>query len=138
MTLKMSTAYHPESYGQTEIVNKTIDHYLHATVHDIPQRWVELLSWVELWYNMSFHHSLGMTVFQALYGRSPSKLIDYHVGDSNVEAIDVLLQQGDWLLHELCINLQVAQDWMKKYGDLKHRPFEFEVSNWVWLCLQPF
>lgn len=107
-TLKMSLAYHPESDGQTEIVNKTIEHYLHATIHDNQRSWVDLLPWAELWYNTSFHHSLGMTPFQALYGRTPPEMISYHVGDSNVEAVDVLLLQRDRLLKELRINLQAA------------------------------
>lgn len=47
-TLKMSMAYHPESDGQSEIVNKTIEQYLQATIHDNPRSWVELLPWAEL------------------------------------------------------------------------------------------
>lgn len=65
-----------------------------------------------------------MTPFQALYGRPPLELIDYRVSDSNVEAVDILLQQRDKLLLELPVNLLAAQDRMKKYVDTKRRPFE--------------
>lgn len=61
--LKMSMAYNSETDRQTEIVNKTIEHYLHATIHDSPRSWVDLLPWAELWYNTSFHHRLGMIPF---------------------------------------------------------------------------
>lgn len=132
-TLKMSTAYHPESDGQSEIVNKTIEHYLRATIYDNPRSWVELLPWAKLWYNTSHHHSLGMSPFQAVYGRTPPEIIDYRVGDSNV-----LLRQHDQLLRELRINLHAAQTRMKRYADLKRRPYEFSEGDWVWLRLQPY
>lgn len=56
-TLSMSTAYHPGSDGQTEIVNKTIEVYLQVSIHDNKRRWVEL------WYNRVYHHSLGTSPF---------------------------------------------------------------------------
>lgn len=59
-TLKMSTAYHPKTNGQTEIANKMLEQYMRATIQDNPRRWVD------------------------------------------------------------------------------HRPFEFQVGEWVWLCLQPY
>lgn len=115
-----------------------IEQYLRSTVHDNPRSWIELLLWVELWYNTSYHHSLGISPFQALYGRPPPELIDYRPGDSNMEAVDILLKQRDLLLWEFRVNLQVAQERMKKYADRKRRPFKFEVGNWVWLRLQPY
>lgn len=99
---------------------------------------MELLPWAELWYNTTYHHSLGMSPFQALYGRTPPKIIGYQAGDSNVEAADVLLQRRDRLLRELCSNLQAAQERMKKYADVKRREFEFVADDWVWLRLQPY
>lgn len=44
-TLKMSTVYHPQTDGQTEIVNKTIELYLRAAIHNRPKAWLELLPW---------------------------------------------------------------------------------------------
>lgn len=83
-TLQLSTAYHPETDRQIGIVTKTIEQYLRAMVHDNPRCWLELLPWAELWYNTSFHNSLGMTLLQALYGRPPPEMIDYRAGDSDV------------------------------------------------------
>lgn len=137
-TLKMTSAYHPESDGQSETVSKTIEQYLRAMVHENQRNWIELLAWTELWYNISFHQSLETMPFQAVYGRPPPEMIDYRAGDSNIEAVDVLLNQRDALLKNLKINLQAAQDRMKKYADLKRRPFEFEEGEWVWLKLQPY
>lgn len=79
-----------------------------------------------------------MSPFQAVYGRTPPKIIDYRAENSNVEAVGVLLKQRDQLLHELRINLQVAQERMKRYADLKRRSYEFDEGSWVWLRLQPY
>lgn len=125
----MSTAYHPETNGQTEIVNKTIKQYLRATIHNNPKGWVELLPWAELWYNSSFHHSLGTSPFQTVYAWPAPEIIDYRTGSSNVEAVVVLLQQRDNMLHELHNNLLAAQNQMKKYADLRRRPFEFKEEE---------
>lgn len=86
--LRMSTAYHPESDGQTEIVNKTIEVYLRATVHNNPRAWIDLLPWAELWYNTSYHHSAGTSPFVIVYGRKPPTLYPYAVGDSKVDSVD--------------------------------------------------
>lgn len=42
-TLKMSSAFHPETDGQTKVTNKTIEHYLHSMVHQEPQKWMDML-----------------------------------------------------------------------------------------------
>lgn len=79
-----------------------------------------------------------MTPFQAVYGRAPPEFIEYRTGDSNVEAVDILLNQRDALLRELKINLQAAQDRMKRYVDQKRRLIEFKEDQWIWLKLQPY
>lgn len=63
--LKMLSAYHPESDGQTKIVNKTIEQYLRATITDNPKDWVELLRGL----------SYGITPLSTVaWGRHHSKL----------------------------------------------------------------
>nr|GEZ30334.1 hypothetical protein [Tanacetum cinerariifolium] len=57
--------------GQTQVVNRGLEQYLRAMVLDRPYHWVHLLSWAEYSYNTSFHSSIKMTPFQALYGRMP-------------------------------------------------------------------
>lgn len=118
-TLRMSSAYHLETDGQIEIVNKTIKQYLQAMIHDNPRTWVELLPCAKLWYNTSQHHSLGTSPFQAAYGWPPREIIDYRSGNSSLEAVDILLQQRDVLLRDLRTHLMAAQSRMKTYVDLK-------------------
>ena len=67
-TLKMSSAYHPQSDGQSEILNKCLELYLRCFTFDAPKEWSGMLTWAEYWYNTSYHSSTGMTPFRAVYG----------------------------------------------------------------------
>lgn len=71
VTLNMSSAYHPQSNGQTEVVNKSLEHYLRAFAIGKPTTWVEWLPLVEFWFNTNFHVATKMTPFEALYGYPP-------------------------------------------------------------------
>lgn len=66
--LLMSSSYHPQMDGQTERVNQCLEMYLRCAVHDSPKQWKAWLSLAELWYNSSYHSSLGFSPFKALYG----------------------------------------------------------------------
>ena len=64
--LLMSIAYHLQIEGQTEQVNQCLEMYLRCAVHDTPKKWRSWLPLAELWYNCSYHTSLGCTPFKAL------------------------------------------------------------------------
>ena len=69
--LQLSSTYHSQTDGQMKVVNRCVEQYLRCFVHQWPHKWSAYLSWVELWYNTMYHASIGMTPFQALYGRPP-------------------------------------------------------------------
>lgn len=71
--LAMSTAYHPQTDGQTERLNQCLENYLHCMTHEHPRQWLKWLSLVEYWYNTNYHTSLRITPFQALYGYQPTQ-----------------------------------------------------------------
>lgn len=136
--VEYDTAYHPESNKQTEISNKTIEQYLRVTIHQQPRSCMEMIPWAELWYNSSFHHSLGMSPFEAVYGGPPSELLDYREGDSMIEVVDTELSKRKVLIKQLHEHLKSAQDRMRKYTEQKRRPFKFDEGDFVWLKLQPY
>jgi hypothetical protein len=61
--LHLSSAFHPQSDGQPEAVNKVISMYLHCLTGDRPRQWLHWLPWAEFYYNTSFHSSLRATPF---------------------------------------------------------------------------
>ncbi|KAH9685457.1 hypothetical protein KPL70_013962 [Citrus sinensis] len=111
--LSMSSAYHPQSDGQTEVINRCLEQYLRSFVHQWPRKWHEYLPWAEYWYNTTYHISTGMTPFKALYGRDPPTVPQYHVGTSPVNEVDKALLTRDELLAQLKRNLAIATNRMK-------------------------
>lgn len=69
--LSLSTAYHPQSDGQSERVNQCLEMYLRCAVHAQPQKWKAWLPLAEFWYNTAHHSSLGCSPFKVLYGYDP-------------------------------------------------------------------
>lgn len=72
VNLTLSTAYHPQTDGQTERINQCLEMYLRYSVQDSPRTWKSWLSLAELWYNSSFHSALGCFPLKALYGYDPN------------------------------------------------------------------
>jgi hypothetical protein len=136
--LKMSSAYHPQTDGQAEVVNRCLEQYLHYFTSQHPRYWESFLAWAECWYNTSFHKSIGTTPFQALYGRAPPRLVNYLVGTSPASEVDHSLQARDELLRELKTHLIHSNNRMKQYADAKRREVKFQVGDWVYLKLQPY
>jgi hypothetical protein len=64
-----SSAYHPQTSGQTERVNQILEDMLRACILEFPQKWDECLPLAEFSYNNSYQESIKMAPFEALYGR---------------------------------------------------------------------
>ena len=67
--LKISTAYHPQTDGQSERIIQTIEDILRVCALDFKGNWDDHLPLVEFSYNNSYHASIGMPSYEALYGR---------------------------------------------------------------------
>ena len=75
--LRMSTAYHPQTDEQTEVLNQTLEQYLRAFVHHQPSRWFRFLSLAEWSYNTAIHSGTGLSPFEVVYGRPPPTVVQY-------------------------------------------------------------
>ncbi|KAL4318769.1 hypothetical protein GQ457_18G015560 [Hibiscus cannabinus] len=136
--LQMSSAYHPQTDGQSEVVNRCLEQYLRSFVHQQPRKWSSFLSWAEFWYNTTYHSSIGMTPFQALYGRFPPTIPHYELGMSPVHEVDQQLATRDELLRHLKANLCAANNRMQQLANSKRRDVEFKEGDWVFLKLHPY
>lgn len=137
-TLAMSSAYHPQSDGQTEAVNKCVEMFLRCFTADNPKSWYKALNWAEYWYNSSFHTSIGMTPFKALYGRDPPMVVQYKPSSNEPPELQTQLLLRDKILADLKNNLQRAQQNMKATTDRKRTDVKYELGDLVLVKLQPY
>ncbi|MCH81746.1 Ty-3/gypsy retroelement polyprotein [Trifolium medium] len=89
--LNKSTAYHPQSDGQTEIVNKSLETYLRCMCGDQPKTWLQWLSLAEYWYNTNFHSAIHTTPYEVVYGQPPPVHLPYIPGYSSSSVVDRMI-----------------------------------------------
>lgn len=138
VTLKFSTAYHPQTDGQTERVNQCLESYLRSMVFQEPKQWSKWLAMAEWWYNTSYHSSLKMTPFEALYQYSAPMIAEPDRSASLCPAAQLTVTERDDRLKQLKANLQSAQNRMKLYADKLRTERHFKVGDMVYLKIQPY
>ena len=136
--LTMSSSYHPQTDGQTEVVNRTLEQYLRCFTSAQPNKWIEWVSWAEYSYNTSVHTATKLSPFEVVYGVPPPSLLSYVPGTTKIQAVDDLLRSRSELLRELRLNLNVARDRMKMQIDQSRKDVVFNVGDYVYLKLQPY
>ncbi|KAJ0575909.1 putative nucleotidyltransferase, Ribonuclease H [Helianthus annuus] len=133
-----SSAYHPQTDGQTEVVNRCLETYLRAFIFDTPSKWERYLYMAEFSYNTNFHGAINMTPFKALYGHEATSIHDYIPGTNSNASIDMSLSHHQEILASLKTSLEVARARMVKQANKHRLEKEFDVGDWVYLKLQPY
>ncbi|KAL2226259.1 UNVERIFIED_CONTAM: Transposon Ty3-G Gag-Pol polyprotein [Sesamum indicum] len=134
----MSSAYHPQTDGQTERVNQCLETYLRCMCHQHLKRWSQWISLADFWFNTTFHSGLKATPFETLYGYPLNQLPISPYLQSHHTDVEELMNNKVKILQLLKENLQSAQQWMKIYADKRRTEREFEVGDEVFLKLQPY
>ena len=88
----MSSAYHPQTDGQSEVVNKCLETCLRCMVGECPKDWIKWLPLAEWWYNTNFHCVIQTTPYHAVYGQVAPVHLPYILGNYMVEAVHRSLQ----------------------------------------------
>ena len=136
--LRMSSAYHPQTDGQTERVNQCLETFLRCFVHACPNQWSQWLSVAQFWYNSSPHSAIGRSPFEALYGCRPRFFgIDH---DTIINTIDLAswLHERQLMSDVIKLHLERAKLRMKRQADKGRSERHFAVGDWVFLKLQPY
>ena len=116
-TLHFSTAFHPQTDGQSERTIQTLKDMLRACVLDFKGYWVKHLPLVEFAYNNSFQASIGMAPYEALYGRKCRTPICWdEVGERKLSS-EELIKISTEKIQVVREKLKVAQDRQKSYAD---------------------
>lgn len=128
-SLKWSTAYHPQTNGQTKLVNKTLETYLRCFINGQPKKWLDWLNWAKYNHNTSPHTSTKMSPFQPLYGRQPPHLSRVGHDLTTLGSLEELLQERNAQLDDLKFHLLRAQQIMKHNENKHRRQLEFSVGD---------
>ena len=127
--MNLSTAYHPQTDGQTKRVNQVIEDMLRMYVIDRPSKWEDYLCLVEFAYNNGYHASLKMSPFEALYGRRCRTPVSW---DNPVDRVIVgpeMLKDMEEQVVKIKHNLKIAQDRQKSYADKNKNLESFRLGN---------
>ncbi|GJS90881.1 putative reverse transcriptase domain-containing protein [Tanacetum coccineum] len=136
--LDMSTAYHPQTDGQSERTIQTLEDMLRACAIDFGKGWVNQLPLVEFSYNNSYHASIKAAPFEALYGRKCRSPVCWtEVGEAQILGPE-LIQETTEKIVQIKQRMQAARDRQKSYADLKRKPMEFQVGDKVMLKVSPW
>jgi hypothetical protein len=135
--LNFSSAYHPQTDGQTKRTNQILEDMLRACALKYGNSWDKSLPYAEFLYNNSCQASIKMAPYQALYGclcRTP--LFWSQTGESQVFGPEVLkdAEKQVQMVHD---SLKVAQSRQKSYADKRRRDLSFEVGDFVYLKVSP-
>ncbi|KAI3757279.1 hypothetical protein L6452_04813 [Arctium lappa] len=136
--VKLSTSYHPQTDGQSERTIQTLEDMLRSCVIDFGGSWDTHLPLVEFAYNNSYHSSIGMAPFEALYGRKCRTPVCWlEAGEKQFAGPEVVQETAD-KVKGIRERLKAAQDRQKSYADKKRRPMEFQVGDRVMLKVSPW
>ncbi|GJR94004.1 putative reverse transcriptase domain-containing protein [Tanacetum coccineum] len=136
--LDMSTAYHPQTDGQSERTIQTLEDMLRACIMDFGGSWDVHLPLVEFSYNNSYHSSVRCAPFKALYGRKcRSPILWGEVREGQLIGPEIV-QETTEKISQIKDRLKTARDRQKSYADKRRKPLEFSVDDHVLLKVSPW
>ncbi|GJY01865.1 putative reverse transcriptase domain-containing protein, partial [Tanacetum coccineum] len=136
--LDMSTAYHPQTDGQSERTIQTLKDMLRAYVIDFGKCWDRHLPLVEFSHNNSYHTSIKAASFEAPYGRKCQSLICWaEVGDAQLTGPEIIHETTKKIFQiKKCI--QATHDRQKSYANRRCNPLEFQAGDKIMLKVSPW
>ncbi|GJR14027.1 putative reverse transcriptase domain-containing protein [Tanacetum coccineum] len=136
--LDMSTAYYPQTDGQSERTIQTLKDMLRACVLDFGGSWDVHLPLVEFLYDNSYHSSVRCAPFEALYGRKcRSPIMWAEVGEGQLIGHELVQETTEKILQIKDI-LKAAPNHQKSYADKRRKTQVFSIGDYVLLKVSPW
>jgi hypothetical protein len=132
--LSFSSTYHPQTDGQTEVVNRSLGNLLRSLVTEHHNQWDQILPQAEFAYSDSPNRSTGRSPFQILYGMQPrgvSELRDLEQGEIRSAGAEDLAVEMQRLHSQIKEQLQSSNQKYKHKVDQHRRDLQFEVGEKV-------
>ena len=138
--LKFSTAYHPQTDGQTEVVNRSLGNLLRCLVGDNLGNWDLLLPRAEFAYNSSVNRSIGKSPFEVVHGYRPKRPLDLFPLPAHArvsESAESYAQHVKDLHKEISQKIQTSNELYKHMANSHKRLKEFNEGDLVMIKLKP-
>ena len=138
--LKFSTAFHPQTDGQTEVVNRSLGNLLRCLVGEANQNWDSILPIAQLAYNSSINRSIGANPFEVVHGYTPRKPLDLLPMSPQVrisESAEVFARHIHDLHNEIRKKIQASNSQYKIHADTYRRHAKFQVGDYVMIRIRP-
>jgi len=134
--MKLSTAYYPQTDGQTERINQELEQYLRVFIDHRQEQWLDWLGIAEFAYNNKIHTATKISPFKANYGQDPRMGFEerrkgkYKVAGKFVERMKKIQEEAKAALGK-------AQEEMKKFANRRWREGEeYKVGDLVLLSMK--
>ena len=136
--LNFSTAFHPQTDGQSERVIQILEDMLRSCAIDYEGSWDQHIPLVKFVYNNNFQSSIGMAPYETLYGRKcRTPLCLTELSERKVIGPD-LIQETEEKVKMITERLKVATDRLKSYADMKRKDIRYEIGEKVFLKVSPW
>jgi len=130
---KLSTAYHPQTDGQTERVNQELEQYLRVFIDHRQEQWLDWLRTAEFAYNNKIHTTTKVSLFKVNYGQNPRMGFEGR-RKGKYKAVGKFVEKMRKIQEEAKAALGKAQEEMKKFADRKQGKGEkYRVGDLVLL-----
>jgi hypothetical protein len=132
-----SSAYHPQTSGQTERVNQILEDMLRACVLEFPHKCDDCLPLAEFLYNNIYQESIKMAPFEALYERRCRTPLNWSEPRERWYFRPDLVEETEAKVQRIRHHLKEAQARQKSYADKRSRPLYIQVKDYVYLKVSP-
>lgn len=137
---RLSTAFHPQTDGQTERQNSTLEQYLRSYVNYQQNNWASLLASAEFAYNASQHSSTAKAPFEVVYGFVPrsdmltaEELVKYSAVNGTTTEAEQLTERLRNTRTEVRKALAKSQEYQARHYNQSHLDVTYNVGQLVWL-----
>ena len=135
--MNLSTAFNPQMDGQEERIIHNIEDMFRSCVIDFKGNWDYHIPLFEFSYNNSYHSSIQMAPYEVVCGRRCRAPVGwFEVGEAGLIRLDLVHQAMD-KVKVIQERLKTTRSRPKSYIDVRKRPLEFKVDDWVYLKVSP-
>jgi hypothetical protein len=136
--LAMSTSHHPQTDGQTEKANRTLNEIIRHSIKYQQNNWDDLLPALEQAYNSSVHATTGLASFMVTFRQIPRNMADILIEPSSnsVESVSEVFKRLQGLVTSAVNSIDQANTTAEGFANRSRRDFQFGVCDVVLLSNQ--